>query len=173
MPPYIETNNTGDVTGTGTFCEEKGIIAPVNPSSAGKFYTKTLTCVETGFSCTVTAKINRIQGQPGTGSKNWLFMYVFDGYYQQPDGGGVYYYENFCSIAVCDENCYYNGYQGDTSRTVFDSISVTANFDEDATMFVLSADDTAKAVQDVEYTTFKNPLSQRTTVSQGVSIKYY
>eukprot|EP01083_Nonionella_stella_P007568 21836_1 len=174
LPEYIIANNEDSVSGSGNYCEKSKILGevPAQLSRRGgigqKEHSGTLTC-DSGFSCSVSATISRLVKQRGTDTKkNWMWMYVFDGYYQTPDGGDIWYYENFCVIGVCDENCYNYGTQGDTTRVEFSAIELSANFDEDATMFILSGDDRAKPVdQDGFYDMSTDETTGITTVSKA------
>eukprot|EP01084_Bolivina_argentea_P297137 511836_1 len=174
LPEYIIANNDASVSGSGNYCEKSKILGevPAQLSRRGgigqKEHSGTLTC-DSGFSCSVSATISRLVKQRGTDTKkNWMWMYVFDGYYQTPDGGDIWYYENFCVIGVCDENCYNYGTQGDTTRVEFSAIELSANFDEDATMFILSGDDRAKPVdQDGFYDMSTDETTGITTVSKA------
>eukprot|EP01084_Bolivina_argentea_P296852 511331_1 len=149
MPDYIE-GNIADVQGAGKFYEKSQILGEVKKSKRDEMDFEGTLELDSGFKCTVSATVKLLKPSGGDTRKNWIWMYAFDGYFQTPDGGNIWYYENVCVIGVCDWNCYNYGTQGDTTHVQFSAISVKANFDDDATMFVMSGDDAAKPVGKVE-----------------------
>eukprot|EP01083_Nonionella_stella_P222847 794826_1 len=170
MPEYIIANNEDSVNGSSNYCEKSKSIGQAEQLEKGfrNTFSGTLEC-DTGFSCTVSATISHVVKPLGTDTKpNYIWMYAFDGYYQTPDGGDIWYYENFCAIAVCDANCYFYGSQGDTTHVEFSAIEVSANINENATVFVLSGDNWAKAMdEDGFYETNVNATTGVMTVRKS------
>merc|ERR1719419_1085071 len=130
------------------------------PTAVGYDYALINTCLQPGavitqtvvsaasdvseeFSCTVEAKVSHLTGYTPQQCADWQYLLLdwawlatSTGYFYPPDGGNIYYFEQYCTFYLCDRvSCqkepfgndftYYGDYGFTNSQTKFDYIKIS------------------------------------------------